>query len=224
MTPLRPARTLATLAASVLLASCSRTPPAPAPAVDPDLLLVIDGLEIRLSEVEPYRQFVEQAYPDAGRKTVVQLVLEKHLLPLRMAERAFPAERAAERQRAMDLRSVVGNVLELEQKSELQVQARRRLTRLQTDLPVAMFLFDQTKQGDVSQPIALPRGYMLTGALDYYQAPLVTEDMVEAIQIGFFTHQVGEWTEWVEAEQKRIKSKITYVHPDYREALPTWCN
>lgn len=223
MIPPRSTNRLLLACALVAFAGCGGDEPK-RPAVDPDLLLTIDGIDIKLQELAPYLEFVAQSHPDTGRKTAIQMVLEKYLVPLRLAQRAFPAERAQQHQRAADMRSVVGNVLELQQKSELQVVGRGRMTRMMLDLPVAMFLFDPLRTGDVGGPLEVPRGYIVAGALDYHQAPLAAEDMVDALEVGFFTHEVGAWKEWIEAEQLRVKNKITYIHPDYKEVLPTWCN
>ncbi|MCA8947903.1 MAG: hypothetical protein KDE27_00275 [Planctomycetes bacterium] len=227
-----PTRPLAILAGAILAAAVAvafaacgeRTPSAPPAATSADVILTIDGIDITLGELEPFMAWIRETRPDVGRKTLAQKVLEGHLVPLRLAERAFAAERAAQRAKAVEIRSVVQNVYELERASDaLEVQDRRRYTRLQPDLSVGMFLFDRLQEGNVSDPIAVPRGFVLASTHEHVDAPVAGEDMVEATQVGFFTHKVGEFHDWIEQEQARVADKVTYVHPDYRDALPTWC-
>lgn len=215
----------ALVAAALLGAGCDDAKAPPAEPTSDDLLLSIDGIDITFGELEPIIEFLRTTHPEVGRKTVVQTVLERQVLPLRLAERAFGAEREALRRQAEDLRTIATNVYELEQNTpNLTVHERKKYTRLQPDLPVAMFLFDQLQLGNVSPPLAVPRGFIVTGAHDYVEVPVTGEDMVDATQVGFFTHTVGAWRDWLLAEQARIADAVTFIHPLYRDALPSWCN
>lgn len=208
------------LALALLLAACGGKAPAPE-----SRLLVVDGIEITLAEVEPYTTFLASFMPNAGRKTRVQLVLDQYLLPLRLGQRAFATQRAEQRARAEALRSVATNVAELEQQAAQlapEMKDVRHLRRTQAMLPVAMFLFDPMLQGSVSPPIDMPAGYFVVGCLELHESVSALEDHAKALQIGFVTHTVAEWKVWLEAEHARIADKVTFVHPDYREALPTW--
>ncbi len=193
------------------------------PAND-DRLLCVDGIEIKLSEVEPYVAFLDSFLPEGGHKGKILRVLDEHLLPLRLAERAFPAERKLALARATALTEVATNVVELDQRSQLLPErSRRNIARLQPWLPVAMFLFDPLRIGSVSPPIPVPRGFMVAAAFDLNdKSPVVLSDYVDALQVGFMTHDVETWVPWLAAEQKRIGELVTYVHPDYREAMPSW--
>ena len=99
-------------AAALLLAACGGN----APAAE-TRLLVVDGIEVGITEVEPYLEFLGSFMPNAGRKTRVQLVLDQYLLPLRLAQRAFPKERAEQREHAEALCSVATNIEELKQRA-----------------------------------------------------------------------------------------------------------
>ena len=195
---------------AALAAGCSdKTPPE-------TRLLVLDGIEVRLDEVEPYVRFLDESVPEGGRKTKVQRVLEEQILPLKLAQRAFPAERKL-------LRSVSTNAYELEQNAAaIKDKRRAKFPRLHAKLPVAMFLFQLENLGSVSATIELPEGFAVVGSFDAKQHQLALEDSVDALEVAFFTHLGKEWREWLQAEQARVADKLTFVHPDYRFALPSW--
>ncbi|MCA8973889.1 MAG: hypothetical protein KDC98_04170 [Planctomycetes bacterium] len=213
----------AVLLAVLLATACAKqgptTPKSPAPD---DILLTIDGIDIRFGEVQPILEFLASSHPEAGRKTVMQMVLEKQIVPVRLAQRAFGEARRHALQEATDLRSIATNALELDAQN-VKAKQRKIYARSQVPLPAAMFLFDPLQTGGVSAPLEVPRGYVVTAAHDYVQRPLAGEDLVEATLVGFFTHGDQEWGAWLAAEQDRIADKITYVHPLYVEALPGWC-
>lgn len=200
------------------IAACDRQPP------EEPRLLVVDGIEIRRDEVEPFVAFLDSFLPEGGRKTKIARVLDEYLLPLRLAQRAFPAEREQLRARAQALADVAGNVAELEQHSAL-IETRRRstLTRTRAMLPIAMRLFDPLQTGAVGPPIEVPQGWFVVGAYDLVTSPgLALEDAVDALQVGFVTHTAVQWREWLEAQKQAIADKVTFVHPDHHGALPAW--
>jgi SpoU rRNA methylase family enzyme len=205
--------------AAIALATCSKaTPETPS-----DRLLVVDGLEIRLQDVAPYVAFLDSFLPEGGRKVKIQRVLEEHVLPLFVARRAFGLERERMLRDAQGLVAVATNVSELDQQTAQAVHKKRRnQTRLQPRLPVAVFLFDPLLTGSVSQPIEVPQGWIVAGCYDIHQSPLATDDYVDGLQVGFMTHSDKEWVDWYEAEKKRLAAKATFVHEDYRDAMPDW--
>ena len=219
MTPFLPLARLAALTAAALaLAGCNRTPP---PAEH--RLLVLDGIEITLAEAEPYVAFLDSFMPEFGRKTKLRRVVEEHLLPLAVARREFGPQRKEQLELAKQLCSVATNAHELEQQTQ-QFKDKRRsnMTRLQAKLPVSMFLFDQLQMGAASAPIELPQGYFVVATFDLTRSAMALDDFVDALQIGFVTHTAGEWYEWYEAQKPRLAGKATFVHPDYRDAIPDW--
>ncbi len=218
------ARTLLAVAAALLgsvvtVTSCRGEGPAAETR-----LLVLDGIEITLAEVEPYVAFLDSYLPEGGRKTKIQRVLEDHVIPLRLAQRMFPEERRRQRESADALYAVAKNVAELEQQSALMRQKKRsEPTRTHVALPVGMFAFDPLHVGAVSPPLELPHGWVLAGVYELRQSPgLVVQDYVDLLQVGFLTHESPAWIELYRAEQQRLADKATFVHPDYVHAMPPW--
>lgn len=210
------AAALAAMAA--LLGACSK----PAPAEN--RLLVLDGITFTLDDVAPYVAYYDAFLPEGGRKSKVLRALEDQLIPLRLAQRAFAAERAELKKQAEALATVATNALELEQQSQnVRDKRRSNLTRGTALLPVGMWAFDATRVGAVSQPLELPHGWIVVGLFDLRESPgLVMDDYVDALQVGFVTHPRIAFQEWCLAEQQRIADKATFVHPDYEHAMPPW--
>ncbi len=209
--------TTALLFALLGLPSCHEEPP-------PETrLLVVDGITIGFAELDPYLKFLDGYIPEGGRKAKVLRVLEEHLLPLRLAQRAFPAERAKQLELATTLRSVTTNIEELENKTRSMRDVKRsRVTRGQAKLPIGMFLFDPLLTGSVSQPIEMPFGYVLAACNSINEHATTVGDYAEATVVTFSTHDNTAWLEWLRTEEARVASKVTFVHPDFREAIPNW--
>lgn len=227
----RPSHLLAgSLLATLCLAGCDDPPAAVTPptgqasaAPKPtDLLLRIDGLDITFGEVAPYVAFLDSFAPKWASRVKFRRVLDEFSIPLRLARRAFPAQRQQMEERSRHLRSVATNAIELEQQGAQQVIKRKDLTRRSVELPLAVFLFDPLLTGSVSDPIEVPRGWVVASAYELKQAALVLDDLVDSVQVGFLTHTPGDWNTWLDLEKHRVASKVTYVHPDYREYLPEW--
>jgi formylglycine-generating enzyme required for sulfatase activity len=186
-------------------------------------ILVLDGLEIRRADVAPYLAFIDSFRPEVGWKTKVQMILDEHLIPLLAARRALGPERERMRQQAEALVSVADNVLELERRSEqLEHKRRMNLTRTMAKLPVGIYLFQPERTGGVSPPIEVPQGWFVVASYDLHESPLVLGDWVDALQVGFVTHTNKEWADWLDQEKLRLAGLATFVHPDYRDAMPAW--
>jgi hypothetical protein len=206
------------LAALLACGGCSEDAP-----VAQDRLLVVDGIEVSMADVEPYVAFLDSFLPEGGRKAKVLRILDEYVLPLRFAQRAFPAQRQHALARARGLCEVATNAVELDDQSRLlQERTRRNVSRLQPRLPVAMFLFEPLRVGSVSPPIEVPTGYIVATAFDLFESPLMLDDYTDALQVGFMTHDAEAWGIWLAAEKQRVAPLVTYVHPDYREAMPPW--
>jgi hypothetical protein len=208
------------VALAAVLAACGGEPAASAET----RLLVLDGIEITLADVAPYVTFYDGYLPEGGRKSKVLRALEDQVLPLRLAQRAFAPQRAAQRQLAEAICSVATNAIELEQQSQ-QVRDKRRanLTRGTALLPVGMWAFDPTRVGAVSPPLELPHGWFVVGLFDLKESTgLVLDDYVDALQVGFVTHTRIEFDAWYREQQVLLADKATFVHPDYEHALPSW--
>ncbi|MBX3462175.1 MAG: hypothetical protein KF830_03315 [Planctomycetes bacterium] len=188
-----------------------------------DRLLVVDGIAITLADVEPYVAWMDAFLPEGGRKAKVLRVIDEHLLPLRLAQRAFPEQRQRLREQAQALCSVATNAHELDEQSrQIGDRSRRTVTRLTPRLPAAMFLFDPARTGAVSPPLEVPYGWIVAAAFDLTESALAIDDIVDALQVGFMTHDAESWGTWLRAERQRIAATVTHVHPDYREAMPEW--
>jgi hypothetical protein len=229
----RPDRTiLAGATATVLLfaaAGCSRenTPngsgaPAQAQLTADTLLLTLDGIEFRWGDASGYVSFYDAIYPQWSLRTKLRKVLEDHLVPLRLAQRAFPELRAEQLQKARAMQSVCGNALELARKAEGLHHRRGEVGLQLVEVPVAVFLLDRARLGSVSDPIELPQGYMLCGALDLREGGVVGDDLVDAVQVPFQTHDHPTFRKWLDEQQAALARKASFVHPDYRNAMPVW--
>jgi hypothetical protein len=191
-------------------------------------LLVLDGIEIMLADVEPYVAFFDSYMPEGGRKTKIQSVLDEHLIPLRYAQRAFADQRRELKKRADDLCAVAGNVAELELHAGQIVEKRKSEMRRQGALlPVAMYAFEPEQAplrvGAVSPPLELPYGFIVAGIYDLHESPgLKGDDYVELLQVGFLTHSRKDWLLHFAEVQRTLADKATFVHPDYVHAMPSW--
>ncbi|MCB9879865.1 MAG: hypothetical protein H6835_19920 [Planctomycetes bacterium] len=206
-------------AGAFALHGCAR----PAPAAE-TRILELDGIALTFDQVKPYVEFLRSFRPDAGEKTMTMYAINEHLLPLRLAQRAFPEQRKQLLEQAQGLCSVADNVIELEKQTAQMGERvyRDRLTRTAAQLPVAMFLFDPANVGAASQPIEVPQGWFVVGAFDLKQEALAIGDRADALQVGFVTHLGPEWKAWLAEQQQQLADKLTFVHPDYRDSLPAW--
>lgn len=191
-------------------------------AIEPTKLLVVDGIEITLDDVAPWVEFLDSFGPEVARKVKVRRVLDEYLLPLRFAERSFAAARAVQLEHARRLCSVATNTYELEQHCALLVHKKQQVSYGSVDFPVAHFVFDELRHGSVSEPLAVPRGFIVASGIDVQKSTLVANDLAEALLVGFYTHSPADWNSWLDIEKHRIAGKVTFVHPDYREAMPEW--
>ncbi|GAB4138329.1 MAG: hypothetical protein Fur0037_03980 [Planctomycetota bacterium] len=215
-----------------LLAACG-PPPEPAPtrpgAIPPErrpapetVILTLDGFDVRFGDVLPFVELYDRAYPSWTLASKVRRVLETHVIPLRLAEREFPAERAAVLEKARALRSVAGNVVELEQQARGLFE-RKKVTIQQLEPPLALFLLDRSRIGAVSEPVALPQGFCVAGAVDIEEAGVVSDDLVDAIQVPFYTFpDKYAYHDWLASAEAECAGRATFVHPDFRNAMPPW--
>jgi hypothetical protein len=204
--------------AGAILLVCTKAPAVKTP------LLVLDGMEFHYEELAPYVTFLDSFVPEGGRKTKMLRVLEEHVIPLRLAQRAFAKERTAMLQSALALRSVATNVEELERQSvQMKDKRRANLTRSHALMPVAMFVFDPLAIGAVSKPLELPHGWFVVGAFDLKESPgQLLDDYVDALQVGFVTHTAGEWHDWYEAQKLVLADKASWIDPEFATAMPPW--
>lgn len=208
-------------AALITLKACSKpAPPPPEPR-----LLVVDGLTITFEDLQPFVDYIRSFRPEAGTKSITMKALDEHVLPLRLAQRAFAEEREAQHNNAQALSDVADNVYDLENFTEnTGHKQRKKLARMQAHLPVSMFVFDPLKTGAVSPPLELPQGWFVVASYDMVESPLAVADHVDVLQVAFVTHDADQWALWYDEEKRRITDKVTFVHPDYAHRLPPWLN
>lgn len=219
------------LSACLLLAAlpgcggCSKdpTPIAQTPSQPPaptDRLLVVDGITITFADVQPFVDYLDSIYADHSRRTKIRRILDEYVVPMLLARRAFPEQRREQLERAKGLRAVADNVVELQTRAAVFQPARKNWGRRDVELPVSQFLFDPARTGSVSDPIEVPHGYKLVGALDLAEAAVVGDDLVDGIIVPFVTHDVPAFARWY--DEQKAKLVATWIHPDYRDAAPEW--
>ena len=89
--------------------SCEEAPADPQPQIPEGLILEFDGLRIWEHEVEPLLQYQRSLDSRTGPITLRANVLDTFLIPLKLAQREFPEQRAAKRALAEGLSRAVGN-------------------------------------------------------------------------------------------------------------------
>lgn len=187
-----------------------------------DVLLVVDDVTITYGDVKQQVEWLDQIAPEYSLRKKIQKVLPEYTLPVMFARREFGPSREKLFELAKTVRAASGNVLELEKNGADRAFRRATITRGDVEVPVAAFLFEPTNIGAVSEPIEVPGGWMLVSAVDLKQARVPMEDLCEAVQVGFFTHESKFWREWKQDLKTRLQKRVSYVHPDYRLAMPPW--
>ncbi|HLQ38517.1 MAG TPA: hypothetical protein VK348_11990 [Planctomycetota bacterium] len=222
----------------LLLGGCSRCDggsgqPAPPPPnhddqlpPDGERLLGFDGIDVTIGEVRPFVEFWRRIYPHWSLRATICKVLDSYLLPLRLAQREFPQQRAEQLQRATSLHAVASNSAELAAQCKLQGELltayHSDVTVNKVETPVALFLFDRSRLGATSEPIELPQGYLIAAAVKLHEGGVVGDDYIEALQVVFYTHQKRPFQQWLQDAKTKVAGKVTFVHPDFRTAVPEW--
>jgi hypothetical protein len=200
----------------------------PAPALRPGVVLEVDGLVIEESELAPLLVYVRSSGDRLGRSFATKAVLDRHVLPLRVAQREFAAERAALRAKAEAMRRSVmdsgGADPQLRAKGALMggeatdgLAARSAMELVQAD-----WCFDADNLGVVSPVLEVPRGFCLMSVSDHQPGIERSGDLVNAYQVPFYVHTRVEFETWWHEQKRRLRGKLTYVNPDYQDALPAW--
>ncbi|MEC7583472.1 MAG: hypothetical protein VYE77_04080 [Planctomycetota bacterium] len=198
-------------------------PAVPVPEATADSpLLTVDGITVRFGDLEESLAYFDSLDPQGSKRTKMNRILEELVLPLKFAQRDFASERQELLNKAKALRSVADNVHELEAASEFEISRRKTVTPRDVEIPIAQFLFDPLKTGGVSQPIEVPQGYVLASAYDLEQVQLVLLDRCDALQVLFSNQDIAAYRQWKDDLFRRIADKVTYFHPDYRDAIPPW--
>lgn len=187
-----------------------------------DVLLVVDGISIAWKDVQAHVAWLDEIAPEYSLRKKIQKVLPEYTIPVMFARREFADLRRAQFELATTVRAASGNVEELLKNAGERPHRRERISRGDVEIPVAAFVFEPTNVGAVSQPLEVPAGWMLAGSADLQQTRVPMEDVCECVQVAFFTHDTKFWREWKQDLKTRLKDRVTYVHPDYRLAMPPW--
>jgi hypothetical protein len=210
------------MALALALAGCAPEPDQQAP---PGLVLECDGLRIWEHEIEPLLAYVHSVDRRTGRLSAVTGILDGHLIPLKLAERAFPEQRNQQRELAAGLRAVIGNGGYPELVARGRAMGRdpcREVMRHQLPAAIAAWAFDPEHVGEVSPVIEVPQGFTLVSTFEVEQNTTRVTDRAETCQIAFYTHDAAEFGRWYEAQKARLAHAVTYLAPDYEGALPPW--
>jgi hypothetical protein len=189
-----------------------------------DVLLVVDSVSIRWSDVEQQVAWLDGLAPEYSLRKKIQKTLSDYTIPVLFARRDFSEQRRQLFELAQTVRAASGNVEELRKHASDRPMLQSRLSVGNVELPVAAFLFDPTRVGAVSDPIEVPAGYLLVGCVDLTRTQVPMEDTAECVQVGFVTHDAAAFREWETAMQERLADRVTFVHPDFRLAMPPWLN
>jgi hypothetical protein len=219
---IRSASLFATLA---LLTSCD--PQATSP-VRPGLVLDLDGLEVHEAELQPLLAYLDTTGERLGHSYKVQAILDRHSIPLKLAQRAFGVQRQPLAAQAETLRRAVlaagGADPQLREKAAKirGAEATGLTNRSVMDLAQAAWCFNPDNLGLVSPVIELPHGYCLLSFADHRPGLQRSQDEVDVFLVPFFTHDVKAFDRWYAEQQKSLVNSLRYCHPDYVDALPTW--
>ncbi|MBL8754861.1 MAG: hypothetical protein JNK15_16265 [Planctomycetes bacterium] len=210
----------APLVLALAAAACSPPPPPPPPT-----LLTVDGIEIRSEDLAPYVAWLDTATPDLGPRQKVARALDEYVLPLRLAQRAFAAERAQQKQLAEAMRHGAADFAALDRAAIAPAnRARGEVSPAQAPLPAGRFLFDPANLDKVGEPIELPRGFALFAVRGHgkIQPNGSLASHADVLQVDFPTHTASQWDEWYAAQKKQLVGKVTHVDPEWIHAVPDW--
>ncbi len=200
--------------------------PEPPVQKDPVILRVAD-LEVRQTEIQAFADYLQELDPIMGKMKRCRDLLAGYLLPLKLARRDFPNERAGQRKRAEVLARVLGNTAsydDLVAQSQRYPGARlqKALVRPLMTLPEARWAFEDIRIGQASPILETPRGYSILATLDKQPGPTRHYDAADVWTVPFHTHDYRTYVDWLARARQSLSGKVTFIHHDYKEALPDW--
>ncbi len=215
----------ASLALAITFAACDPEPdPGPQPPAPDAALAFGDDAVITHAEIAAFFPYFDSWDPRLGKKARIRAVLTKELVPIALARADFAEQRAEQRTRAENLRSVVGNYLELKDQGGAfgGEEPDRPYSRSSLPYAVARWAFADENIGAVSPPIETANGYLLVAVRDIIRGGTTISDLVHMYSVPFPTHEGGDFHAWLKDAKATAKDAITYVHPDIADALPIW--
>jgi hypothetical protein len=215
------------LSGSTLLLTCGGGEPAPPADKDP-VVLRAAGLEVKRSEIAALEGYVQRLDPTIGEMTRKRAILDHYLLPLKLARRDFPKERAQQRQRAEALARALGDAAgydDLATQSKLYPGAglEQHVARRAMSLPEARWAFADENVGRASPILETPRGYSILATLEKRAGPTMHYDSIDVWVTPFHTHaNRRSYLDWLVRAKASLSGHLTFIHDDYKEALPYW--
>jgi hypothetical protein len=220
--------TLLGLAGGVLLLlTCNGDSDPELPAEKDPLILRVADLEVRHSEILAFEDYLAQLDPTTGEMKRCRDLLSIYLLPLKLAQRDFRNKRADQRKRAEVLSGVLGNSASHD---ELIEQTRRYpgahmehgVVRRVMTLPEARWAFEDSHIGQASPILETPRGYTILATLDKQPGPTRHYEAADVWVVPFHTHDHRSFVDWLAKAKSSLSGKLTFIHDDYKEAIPYW--
>ena len=197
------------------------------PAEEDAVILRVAGLEVRHSEILACEDYVEKLDPTIGEMARKRAILDLYLLPVKLAQRDFPKERAEQRRSAETLAKFLGDSAGYD---DLATQSKRfpgarleqGVVRAAMSLPEARWAFADEHIGRVSPILETPRGYSILATLDKRPGPTMHYDAADVWVAPFHTHELRAYTDWLATAKASLSGQLTFIHDDYKEALPYW--
>lgn len=206
------------------LTQCSEPePPPPQPSV-PGAILEVDGVSISRADVQPLFDHLSAVDPQLGHKAILREIFAQHALPIAFARRDFGAEREEQRKRAAAFADVVHTYHDLAERGPSYdgFMGESRVGRSDLPFVVAQYVFELENVGGASDPIETREGWVVIAAKDVHNAVTSVGDLADVNRVIFRARTVSEQVLWWEETMRAIRNSVTYVHPDYADALPVW--
>lgn len=218
------------LALGVTACDAENPPPGPNKRLPTDVVMVLDGVRIDRRELEDLVAFLAKSNPTSGRNHTMIYILDEHLIPMAFARRDLAPQRRRQRELADGLAKQLGPSAGVDELRQVTAGTNRAefatgLLRPQVGLPERRWLFDDENTLRVSPVLELPQGFSLVAAADKKPGLTTAHDTVDACLVRFFTHKSKAHDKWIRALKERLGSlakETKKVHPDYRDAIPTW--
>jgi hypothetical protein len=211
--PFRP-RSLA--AGVTLLAACNPR----AGTRDPDVVLVIDGIEVRRQEWDDLLPFARSLEPKRGERSLRHFLLTDVVLRQALARRWHGDKLAAATKDAKVL-SDLGKKEGAPALLRYGATEEKPLMLHEMPFPVARAAW-ALAEGQVSDPIVLPHGVMVIGVLDKEAAASSELDRVTVCARTFVAEPAPDLHGRLVAAVIAMKGRITWLDPDWRDSVPNF--
>ena len=185
---------------------------------DPDVVLVIDGLEVRRQDWDALLPFAQAREPRRGVRSLRQFLLTDVVLRQALAQRWHGEQLARVRKEAQVLadlgkREGAPALLRYGAKEEGPLQAHEMA------FPVAATALTLA-EGQVADAILLPQGAVVVGVLDHNQGSSSELDSVRIAVRLFIAEPDPKLTERLQTAIKGLRGKISWLDRDWRDSVP----